>query len=131
MGLGAVSTGGFAPGTFGFAETGGAGGFGFAATGGGVLPPTVLEGREDAGVASSEAEVFATTFFFHGAADPFAAAIPGNTATGFAPASAVTECNEGLGVDRVALAAGRAGGLRPPGRGGGVLSLGFGATNSR
>lgn len=69
----------------------GIGGFGFAPpTGGGVglglLPaggagagfvPTTLEGRE---FESSEAD----TFFFHGAAVPFAAVIPGNTATGLA-----------------------------------------------
>jgi hypothetical protein len=55
--------------------TGGAG-FGFAAIGGAGFAP---------GAGEAEGVVF-----FHGAADPFDGAIPGNTDTGFADASAVS-----------------------------------------
>jgi len=90
-GLGAVGTGGF-PGIFGavgldatggggagFFPTGGAGGAGFV--------PTELDGREVAGVVP----VDAAGALFHGAAAPLEGAIPGNTDTGFAEASAVRD----------------------------------------
>jgi hypothetical protein len=90
-GLDAVGTGGF-PGIFGavgldatggggagFFPTGGAGGEGFA--------PTELDGRELAGVVPEDA----AGVFFHGAAAPLEAAMPGNTDTGFAEALAVRD----------------------------------------
>lgn len=84
-GRGAVGTGGFAP-TFGgapaegFAATGG-GAFGFAARGG--LGAAALASLDVAGILSFDESV-AEAVRFHGAAEPFAAAIPGKTATGFA-----------------------------------------------
>ena len=80
-GLAEVGTGGF-PGTLGLAPTGGGAGLGFAATGGGGFDPTVLVGREGMGLESLESD--AATFFFQGAADPFAGIMLGNTATGLA-----------------------------------------------
>ncbi len=90
-GLDVVGTGGF-PGIFGavgldatggggagFFPTGGAGGAGFA--------PTELDGREFAGVVP----VDAAGALFHGAAAPLGGAMPGNTDTGFAEASAVRD----------------------------------------
>lgn len=70
----------------GFAPTGGGAGFGFAPTGGGAGLLMVLDGRDDAG----ELSLDAAGVFFHGAALPFAAAIPGKTDTGFAEALALT-----------------------------------------
>jgi len=90
-GLDAVGIGGF-PGIFGavgLVATGG-GGAGFFPTGGGGgagFIPGVLDGRELAGVEP----VDAAGVFFHGAAAPLEGAIPGNTDTGFAEASAVRD----------------------------------------
>jgi len=90
-GLVAVGTGGL-PGNFGAVglEATGGGGAGFFPTGGaggGGLAPAVLDGREFIGIAPAEA----TGAFFHGAALPLDGAIPGNTDTGFAEASAVRD----------------------------------------
>lgn len=133
-GLGALGTGGF-PGGFGapgLAPTGGGAGFGFVATGGGGLPPpTELLGRELAGLS------WVAAGFFHGVADPLDGAIPGNTETGFAEASAAIALTVGFGtvagVGLVAAgAAGAEGGRRRLGGGGGAAgAFGFGGTNSR
>lgn len=85
VGLGAEGIAGLLPTlgtTLGFAPTGG--GLGLAATGGGGFDPIELDGREPAGELSLEGA------FFQGVAEPLAAAIPGNTETGFADAFAVT-----------------------------------------
>ena len=118
------------------------------------MPAAALTGREEAGVESAEsAAAEAAAAFFHGAADPFAAAMPGNTDTGFAYASAtmalaVTLTVGAAGARGAAGAAGAAGtaGVRraapapAPGGGGGggggggaaaALCLGFGGTSSR
>jgi hypothetical protein len=128
VGRGAEGTGGFpgALGAPGFDATGGAGGFVLAATGGGALP-NVLEGLEGAGELFSEAafDVEAAAGFFHGAAEPLAGAIPGNTDTGLAEASAARDLTGAFGVGAatgfgVAAAAGAdGGGLLPAGGGGG------------
>lgn len=76
--------------------------------------------------------------FFHGAADPFPAAMPGNTATGFAEGSAETGFGNVFGVG-LAVACVNAGGEFALGGGGGggggggatAARLGFGGTNSR
>jgi hypothetical protein len=73
--VGFVPTGG---GGAGFFPTGGAGGAGFA--------PAALSGREFAGVVP----VDAPGALFHGGA-PLEDAMPGNTDTGFAEASAVRD----------------------------------------
>jgi len=92
-GLVAAGTGGL-PGNFGGVglEATGGGGAGFFPTGGaggaGGLAPGVLDEREFIGVAPAEA----TGAFFHGAAVPLDGAIPGNTDTGFAEASALRDC---------------------------------------
>jgi hypothetical protein len=93
-------------------------GFGLAATGGGALPPV---GVDDLGL-SVEAEVGAIDFF-QGVADPFAGAIPGNTDTGLADASAATDVG-------VAFTVGIGAGLERGG-GGGAAGAVFGGTNSR
>lgn len=129
---------------------GGAGGFGlFAIGGGGGLPASALAGRELAGVlAFDEPFVAVDAVFFHGAAEPFAAAMPGKTDTGLACMSA--EMDLGMifaaGATGATGAAGAAGAdgttearfapARAPGGGGGgggggaAAALGFG-TNSR
>ena len=56
----------------------------FATGGGGGLPARELPGREVAGVVTLELFAVFATDFFHGVADPFDGAIPGNTATGLA-----------------------------------------------
>ena len=83
---------------------------GLLATGGGG-------GRE---VAGEDPFVPVGAVFFHGAADPFAAAIPGNTDTGFAMGSAPMDFGTILPAD-AAGAGGAAGTARPPppGAGGG------------
>lgn len=90
-GRGAEGTGGL-PGTFGAGlepTAGGAGGFGLLAIGGGAgLLPITLDGLELDGESSAED---AAGDFFQGAADPFADAIPGNTATGLAFAFALRD----------------------------------------
>lgn len=87
MGIGGLPGGLTAP---GFEATGGGATFGFVATGGGGFAPSELEGREFAGVASSEP--FAEPAgFFQGVAEPFEGVRPGKTATGLADASAVTD----------------------------------------
>jgi hypothetical protein len=109
------------------------------ATGGGGFDATGGTGREAASVLLSELAVF-----FHGAADPLAAAIPGKTATGLAFALAVRGVVEigaliggfaaevtagGLGAGG---AAGAASAGRPRGGGGGTgAALGFGGISSR
>lgn len=114
VGRAAVGTGGL-PGL----EATGGGGFGFAPTGGGALAPIV---REPDGEPPFEAPVEGV-LFFQGAAVPFAAAIPGNTETGFA-----------LEFAAIGLAAGVGTALGAEGRGGGGgpgTCLGFAGTSSR
>ena len=130
-GRGAVGTGGF-PGTFGFEATGGGAGFGFVATGGGLFP-IVLAGREPPGLESVESDEM---FLFHGAAEPFAGAMPGNTATAFACASAWTALSGvalTAGAELSPPAPGIGGDLRPAGGGGGCAwaAFGLGGTSSR
>ena len=139
-GRGAVGIGGFAPPTLGatagLLPTGGGGpGFGFAATGGGpgLAAPTE---RVAAGVLSPD-ESAVEAWRFHGAAEPLPAAIPGNTATGFAEGSAAMDLRPppptlgapgaagAAGVGRLAAGGGGGGG------GGGVAALGLGGTSSR
>lgn len=87
-GLDAVGTGGL-PGIFGavgFVATGG-GGAGFFPTGGAGFAPAVLDGREFAGVVP----VDTAGVLFHDGAAPLEDAMPGNTDTGFAEASAVRD----------------------------------------
>jgi hypothetical protein len=116
--------GGFPPLTAGLAATGGAG-LGFVATGGGDLAAAGLPGREPAGLESLSALWVA---FFHGAAEPFAGAIPGKTETGLALASGATD----LTTSAAALfAAGVGMGRRAGGGGGAGTSFGFGGTSSR
>lgn len=97
-GRGAEGTGGFPPAaltgaTGGLAPT--AGGLGlFAIEGGGGLDAKALEGLDPDG----ELSELAAATFFQGVADPFAAAIPGNTDTGFAFAFAVTGAAGGAGA---------------------------------
>lgn len=89
-GLEAVGTGGL-PGSLGpvgLEATGGGGAGFFPIGGGGGLVPAVLDGREFIGVTPTEAG----SAFFHGAAVPLDGPIPGNTDTGFAEASAVSDC---------------------------------------
>ena len=145
MGLGAEGTGGFPPtvglgpgglgGAPGLAATGG--GFGFAATGGGV-PAMELDGLELAGVLSDEPPFEIAGVFFHGAADPLAAAMPGNTETGLAEESAdialipTFEIAGALGAAGASgVAAAEGGGRRFGGSGGAAAALGLGCTNSR
>ena len=118
-GLGAEGTGGL-PGTFGggFAAIGGAG-FGFAAIGGGGFEPTVLEGLEN----PFESET-AEGVFFQGVEEPLAAAIPGNTETGFADASAATD----FGTAAFAAAGAGGGGTTLGARGGGGGGAGAAAS---
>lgn len=96
-GAGLFPTGGF--GEAGFAATGG--GLGLEATGGGTLP---LAGVSD---------------FFQGVVDPLAAAIPGNTDTGLANASAASVGAAGVGTGRVL------------GGGGGAAGAALGEASSR
>ena len=123
-GLGAEGTGGF-PGIFGggFAAIGGTG-FGFAAIGGGGFEPTVLGGLED----PFESET-ADGVFFQGVADPFAAAIPGNTETGFADASAATDFGTAALTAAGAGAGGTALGARGGGGGGAGAAASFGTSS--
>lgn len=119
-GRAALGTGGFAPtlgGAPGFAPT--TGGFGFVPTGGGAAfpAPSALAGRELPG----ESSPALLTFFFHGAADPFAGPIPGNTDTGFA-------CTSATLAPALTGALG-GGGLR--GGGGGAACTAAGGTSSR
>lgn len=107
---------------------------GFAAIGGGLCAME-LPGRDDAGVLSEE-DSAVDAFRFQGAADPFPAAIPGNTATGFAEASARWDLRAPLPPTLGAAgAAGAAGIGRLPagggGGGGGAAALGLGGTSSR
>lgn len=144
VGLGAEGTGGFPPtigfppgglgGAPGLAATGG--GFGFAATGGGGLPAMELGGLELAGVLFEEPPFEAAGVFFHGAADPLAAAIPGNTETGLAEESADTALiptfeTAGAALGAAGAADAEGGGRRFGGGGGAATALGFGGTNSR
>ena len=90
-GLDAVGTGGF-PGILGAVGLdatggGGAGFFPIGGAGGAGFAPTALGGRELAGVVP----VDAAGPFFHGAVAPLGGAMPGNTDTGFAEASAVRD----------------------------------------
>ena len=144
VGLVAVGTGGL-PGSFGAAglEATGGGGAGFFPTGGaggGGFAPTALDGLEAAGVVPAEA----SGVFFHGVIVPLGGAIPGNTDTGLAEASAVRDCTGILGCRCVcagpvgfgatAGAAGGAGGRRGAGGGAGGgagAAFGFGGTSSR
>ena len=144
-GLDAVGTGGFpgALGAPGLLPIGGAGGFGLLATGGGGgFPARELPGRELAGVLSLDDPFVAVDrFFFQGVAEPFAAAIPGNTATGFAWISAAMDLGmifaaEATGAGgtteaRFAPAPGPGGGGGGGGGGGAVAALGLGGTSSR
>ena len=136
-GRGAVGIGGFPPATGGLgapgllAKGGGVGLGLFATGGGGGLPARELPGREAAGVLALEPFAVVAGDFFHGVADPFDGAIPGNTATGFAEASAVT------GLATIFGAAGAPGGRGAAGGGGGGggaaagLALGLGGTSSK
>jgi len=143
VGLVAVGTGG-RPGGFGGAglEATGGGGAGFFPTGGaggGGFAPTALVGLEVAGVVP--ADTFSV--FFQGAAVPLGGAIPGNTDTGFAEASAVRDCTGilgccctcgAVGFGATAGAAGGARGRRGAGGGAGGgagAAFGFGGTSSR
>lgn len=117
VGIGGLAAPGLAPtagglGAAGFPATGE--GLGLDATGGGTLPAA------GAGFAAFEAGALG---FFHGVADPFAGAIPGNTDTGFADASAVTGVAATLGVG---VGAGRV-----LGGGGGAAGAALGGTSSR
>lgn len=135
--------GGFPPPGFGapgFEATGGGGaGLGFAATGGGgggFPPASELFGREPAGELPFEPSGVAA--FFHGVADPLAAAMPGKTETGLALALAATDCT-GFMTLGVGLAAGLgAPGAEGTGRlagggggGGGGAAAGFGFAGMR
>lgn len=108
--------------------TGGGATFGFVATGGGGFPPSELEGREFAGVASAE-----PVGFFQGVAEPFEGVRPGKTATGLALASAVTDFVTttlgAAGVEELVGADG--GGLRASGGGAAGGARGFLGTSSR
>lgn len=122
-GLAAAGTGGLAAtgppptagglGGAGFAATGG--GLGLEATGGGALVPV--------GVDLPEVSDIGVLGFFHGAADPLAAAMPGNTGTGFAEALAATVVGAILGVG--------VGTGRVLGGGGGAAGAALGGTSSR
>lgn len=119
VGRGALGTGGL-PGTLGagLLAMGGAG-LGLLATGGGGFGASELPGRELAGESPDDDAV---GVFFHGVADPFAAAMPGNTDIGLADASAIT------GAPRAVLfAAGFAGTGRLRAGGGGAASAATGA----
>jgi len=130
VGRAAVGTGGFAGGfgAPGFAATGGGVAFGFEPTGGGGgLPASELDGLELVGVISDDPALAAA--FFHGAADPFPAAIPGKTATGFALTSAATGLAD---MGEPLLGLGAAGGARRAGGAGAAgAALGLGGTSSR
>jgi len=129
----------------GFAPTTGGFGFGFGAGAGGFPPATVELGLDDAAELSEPSSVEICCALFHGAALPFDAAMPGNTETGFAEASAVTDCTAmgvlgfgaateaGAGAAAVAAGAGGPGGARRiAGVGAGAgAGLGFGGTSSR
>lgn len=138
---------GFATGTAGFPGILGApgfapigGGFGLLPTaGGGGLLAKELPGRDPAGLLSPDPP-FAAGVFFQGAAEPFAAGIPGKTETGFADALAVMDLRAaalGVGlpapgvVDEAPM--GGAGGRRPAGGGGGGAgaAFGFGGISSK
>lgn len=125
VGRGAVGTGGLL-GTLGAGldPTAGAGGFGFTPTGGGGLLARELDGRE------SESSVVVNGVFFHGAADPLAGAIPGNTDTGFADALAVSDWTGTFAVVGLVALAGVGTG-RPRGGAGGAAGPGLGSTNSK
>ncbi len=130
MGLGAVGTGGF-PGALGVGFAATTGGLGFAATGGGPLDAKELDGRELAGE-SSGVELLVGVFF-HGVAEPFAAAMPGKTATGFAFAFAVRDATETFAwedVTGVCFTPGAGGGALDLGGGGGAGAAAFGGTSS-
>lgn len=96
-GRGAEGTGGFPPTALGarggLAPT--AGGLGlFAIEGGSGLDAKALDGLDPDGELSESA----AGAFFQGVADPFAAAIPGNTETGFAFAFAITDAAGATGA---------------------------------
>ena len=59
--------------------------------GGGGFPAKELPGRDPAGEDPFESPEEARAGFFQGVADPLFATIPGNTETGLADASAVTD----------------------------------------
>jgi len=113
VGRGAVGIPGFPLGV-GFAATTGAG-LGLFATGGGGFAARELPGRELAGESLDAVGVF-----FHGVADPFAGAMPGNADTGLADASAIT----GAGLVTAFAGTGRRAG------GGGAAAAG-GGTNCK
>jgi len=75
------------------------------------------------GVSLSEAFDTGVAGFFHDGADPLEGTSPGNTATGFAEASAVTDVGMTLGVGD--------GAGRVLGGGGGAAGAAFGGANSR
>ena len=107
---------------------------GFAASGG--FGAAALAGLDVGGVLSFDPAVAADAVRFHGAAEPFAAAIPGNTATGFADGSAATDLSPTFGAAAAAAAGGGAGVGRLPaggggGGGGGAAAFSLGGTISR
>ncbi len=108
----------------GFAPTGGGLGL-LAKAGGGGLFPSTLEGLEEPGESSD----VAADDFFQGVADPFPAAIPGKTETGFAEAFAVTDCAGNFVAAVGAFGAAGAGLAR--GGGGGAAGAAVGGTSSR
>lgn len=143
-GLDATGIGGLAPTLGGGAPPGllargGGPGFGFGAGGGG-FDAKELAGRELTGVLSVD-EPFNVELvdacFFQGAAEPLAGTMPGNTATGLACGSAMTDFPVALTAGAAGaagcidggrrLAAGGGGG----GGGGAGAAFGFGGTNSR
>jgi len=109
----------------GFAAMGGAAGFGFGARGGGAFVPMVLFGLELVGESAGESED--ARFFFHGVVEPLPADIPGNTDTGFAFASASTDCTGALAADGFAVG----GGATLRGGGGGTGAGAASAISSR
>lgn len=109
--LGGAGADGLAPAT---------GGLGLVATGGGGFDASELDGREFAGELSFVSDVD----FFHGAADPLAAAIPGKTEIGLALGFAVLAAGVGL-------EAAETGGTFRGGGGGAGGAAGSGATSSR
>ena len=122
------------------APTGGGPGLGFAATGGGGLPAAELDGLELAGVPELDVSVDAAGFF-HGAAEPLPAAMPGKTDTGLALTLAVTDCRAtlalgagaaaGLATGVVAAGTGRLAGGGGGGGGGAEADLGLAGTRTR
>lgn len=101
---------------------------GLTATGGGILAaPPPEAGRELSGAVVAFEDA---VDFFHGVADPLDGAIPGNTDTGLADASADREVTLGAEFEDAGFEA-LGGGRRPAGGGGGAAALGLGGTSSR